>query len=88
MIQVGGIPFAWQDPVETDCVKYADDDYLSYPTERATHFARADSWQLVLQFDDGFVGEYNWDFRFYVCNRRSDLAEGRFDRCSTVMQCT
>jgi hypothetical protein len=56
--------------------------------ERATHFARADNWQLVLQFDGGFVAEYAWDFRFYVCNRKSDLAERRFDRCWTVMQCT
>jgi hypothetical protein len=119
-IQVGGSPFAWQDPVETDCVKYADDDYLSHPTvksfharmkkdgapirwpdyedawqafsafearERATHFARADAWQLVLQFDGDFVAEYLSDDRFYVCIRKSDLAERRFDRCWTVMQC-
>ena len=45
--------------------------------ERATHFARADSWQLVLQFDGGFVAEYVWDYRFYVCIRKSDLAERR-----------
>jgi hypothetical protein len=33
--QVGGIAFAWQDPIETDCVKYADDDYLNPPTVKA-----------------------------------------------------
>ena len=121
MIQVGGSPFAWLHPVETDCVKYADDDYLSHPTvkafharmktdgapmdwpdyqeawqawsafearESATHFARAGSWQLVLQFDDGFIAEDGRDWRFYVCIRKSDLGERRFDRCWTVMQCT
>jgi hypothetical protein len=120
-IQVGGIAFPWQDPVETDCVKYADDDYLNHPTvkafhsrikrdgaqirwpdyeearqafsafearERATHFARADSWQLVLQFYSDFVAECLGDYRFYACIRKSDLAEHRFDRCWTVMQCT
>jgi hypothetical protein len=82
--QVGGIAFPWLDPLEMDCVKYADDDYLNHPTvkafhkrmekdgapidwpdyeeacqaysafearERATHFARADSRQLVLQIE-------------------------------------
>src|SRR5215510_5093682 len=35
--QVGGIPFPWQDPLETDCVKYADDDYLNHSTVKAFH---------------------------------------------------
>jgi hypothetical protein len=91
--QVGGIPFAWGKPVETDCVKFADDDYLNHPTykafhermkkdgapmdwpdykeawqawsafearERATHFARADSWQLVLQVDSDSDAGMQW----------------------------
>ena len=56
--------------------------------ERATHFARADKWQLVLQFDGDFVHEYGRDDRFYVCIRKSDLAERGFDRCWTMSQCT
>src|SRR4030095_13358041 len=32
---VGGIPFSIGDPVETDCVKFADDDYNSQPQVRA-----------------------------------------------------
>ena len=56
--------------------------------ERATHLARADKWQLVLQFDGDFVHEYGWDDRFYVCIRKSDLAERGFDRCWTMSQCT
>jgi Domain of unknown function (DUF1963) len=35
--QVGGIAFPWQDPLETDCVKYADDDYGNHPTLKAFH---------------------------------------------------
>jgi len=33
--QVGGIAFPWQDPLETDCVKFADDDYCNHPTVKA-----------------------------------------------------
>ena len=56
--------------------------------ERATHLARADKWQLVLQFDGDFVHEYGRDDRFYVCIRKSDLAERGFHRCWTMSQCT
>jgi uncharacterized protein YwqG len=112
-LQVGGIAVPWQGPVEADCVKFADDDYLNHPTvkafrdgwanieeaarqaysafkdrERATHLARSGSWQLVLQFDSDLVHEGGWDSRFYVCIRKSDLAERRFDRCWTMSQCT
>ena len=120
--QVGGIPFAWQDPLETDCVKFADDDYLNHPTvkafherikkdgapskwtdyeeayqaystfearERATHFARADGWQHVLQIEtDSEVGPWIGEGCLYICIRKSDLAECRFDRCWTMPQCT
>ena len=120
--QVGGIAFPWQDPLETDCVKYADDDYWHHPTvkafherikkegaaidwpdyeeacqaydafearERATHFARADGWQHVLQIEtDCEVGPWIGEGCLYVCIRKSDLAERRFDRCWTMLQCT
>ena len=120
--QVGGIAFPWQDPLETDCVKYADDDYWHHPTvkafherikkegaasdwpdyeeacqaydafearERATHFARADGWQHVLQIEtDSEVGPWIGEGCLYVCIRKSDLAERRFDRCWTMLQCT
>ena len=118
--QVGGIAFSWQDPVETDCVKFGDDDYSNHPTvkawverdgppfqwpdfeeqkkafsafrarERATHFARADSWQLVLQIDSDYEAGMQWGNggRIYVCIRKRDLAESRFDRCWTLLQCT
>jgi uncharacterized protein YwqG len=112
--QVGGVAFPWQQPLEVDCVKFADDDYLNHPTvkafderyerpdyakvcqayyafedrERATHFARADGWQLVLQIpSDCEVGPWTDDC-LYVCIRKSDLAERRFDRCWTISQGT
>jgi hypothetical protein len=120
--QAGGIALPWQDPIETDCVKYADDDYLNHPTvkafdervekegaakdwpdfeeawqawsafnarERATHFARAHNWQLVLQIaTDAEVGPWPGYGCLYVSIRRSDLAERRFDRCWMMLQCT
>lgn len=120
--QVGGVASPWQDPLETDCVKYADDDYWNHSTvkafherikkdgapikwpdyeeacqaydafearERATHFARADGWQHVLQIEtDCEVGPWIGEGCLYVCIRKSDLAERRFDRCWTMPQCT
>jgi hypothetical protein len=104
----------WQQPLEVDCVKFADDDYWSHPTvkafyeryerpdyakvcqaydafenrERVTHFARAGNWQLVLQIpSDDEVGPWTEDC-LYVCIRKSDLAERRFDRCWTISQST
>jgi hypothetical protein len=120
--QVGGIPFSIQDPVETDCVKFGDDDYSNHPTvkafrermekdgapidwpdyeeawqaysafearERATHFALADSWQLVLQIDSDYEAGMQWGDagRIYVCIRKPAMTERRFDRCWTVLQC-
>jgi hypothetical protein len=120
--QLGGIAFPWQDPLETDCVKFADDDYLNHPTvkafherikedgapidwpdyeeawqaysafqarERVKHFARADGWQHVLQIEtDSELGPWIGEGCLYVCIRKSDLAECRFDRCWTMPQCT
>jgi uncharacterized protein YwqG len=121
--QVGGIPFSIGDPVETDCVKFAEDDYSNHPTqkawferarrdgtpmewrdfeeqwqafsaftarERTTHFERAESWQLVLQIDSDYDAGMQWGDagRLYVCIRKSDLAERRFDRCWTLLQCS
>jgi uncharacterized protein YwqG len=52
------------------------------------YFERADSWQLLLQIDGD--EEMNWwdDGRMYVCIRRRDLSERRFERWWTLMQCT
>jgi hypothetical protein len=33
--EVGGVVFPVQDPVEVDCVKFADDDYFNHPTYKA-----------------------------------------------------
>ena len=118
--QVGGVAFPWQQPLEVDCVKFADDDYWNHPTykafhermekegapvdwpdyeeacqayyafearECATYFARAESWQLVLQIPSDLVGPWTDDC-LYVCIRKSDLAGRRFDRCWTISQGT
>jgi uncharacterized protein YwqG len=121
--QVGGIAFPIGDPVDTDCVKYGEDDYSNHQTvrawvergrkdgppiqwpdfeeqdrafrafearERATHFERADSWQLLLQVDSDLDAGMEWGDlgRIYVCIRRHDLAERRFERCWTILQCS
>jgi uncharacterized protein YwqG len=62
---------------------------LRIRSARRTWHAR-DRWQLVLQIDsDTDVGMQWGDLgRIYVCIRKSDLAERRFDRCWTMWQCT
>ena len=73
----------WPD-YEEACQTYYDFE----ARERATHFARADSWQLVLQVpSDDEVGPWTDDC-LYAFIRKSDLAERRFDRCWTMLQCT
>jgi Domain of unknown function (DUF1963) len=121
--QVGDIPFSIGDPVEVDCVKFAEDDYNSQPQvkawferarkdgppihwpdfeqqnrafgsfedrQRVTHYDRANRWQLVLQIDSDFEAGMQWGdaSRIYVCIRKQDLAESRFDCCWTILQCT
>jgi uncharacterized protein YwqG len=58
--------------------------------ERAMYRERADSWQLVLQVDSDLGTGMEWGGwgRLYVCIRKRDLAERRFDRCWTLLQCT
>jgi hypothetical protein len=58
--------------------------------ERAMYRGRARSWQLVLQVDSDLGTGMEWgDWgRLYVCIRKPDLAERRFDRCWTLLQCT
>jgi hypothetical protein len=44
----GAIAFPWQDSLETDCVKYADDDYCNHPTVKAIHERiKKDGWTMV-----------------------------------------
>ena len=51
--------------------------------------AGAAGWQLVLQIaSDGEVGPWGNEGHLYVCIRKDDLAERRFDRCWTLIQCT
>lgn len=46
--------------------------------------ARADSWQHVLQIEtDSEVGPWIGEGCLYVCIRKSDLAERRFDRMTS-----
>jgi hypothetical protein len=57
--------------------------------ERATYFERAGNWQLVLQLAcDGEIGPWGVEGHAYVCIRKTDLAECRFDRCWAMWQCS
>jgi uncharacterized protein YwqG len=58
--------------------------------QRATHFERADRWPLVLQIDSDLQAGMQWGDlgRIYVCIRKHDLAERRFERCWTLVQCS
>jgi hypothetical protein len=55
----------------------------------STYLERADRWQLVLQIDSDSEAGMQWGDagRIYVCIRKKDLADSRFERCWTMMQC-
>jgi uncharacterized protein YwqG len=75
---VGGTAFSIQEPVETECAKFAGDAVEA-----------ADNWRLVLQIDSDIEVGMEWGDvgRLYLCARRRDLAARQFDRCWMVMQC-
>jgi hypothetical protein len=57
--------------------------------ERVSYSARAGNWQLVLQLAcDGEIGPWGVEGHAYVCIRKTDLAECRFDRCWAMWQCS
>jgi uncharacterized protein YwqG len=100
--QVGGMAFSIQDPVEAECVKYADDRprprawwqrWLNLDeftkAQRAAHLAQADNWQLVLQVSSDLKAGMQWGDmgRLYLCARKQDLAARRFDQSWMVVQC-
>ena len=80
-----GAPIDWPDYEEWSQARDAFN-----ARERAMYRERADSWQLVLQIDSDSESGMQWgdDGRIYVCIRKRDLAESRFDRCWTLLQCT
>jgi uncharacterized protein YwqG len=96
--QVGGTAFSIQEPVEAECVKFAEhtpgrrgrqqDPEMYGPTR--DQLARAGEWQLVLQIDSDIRAGMEWGDvgRLYLCARKQDLAARRFDRRWMIMQCT
>ena len=95
--QVGGTAVSIQEPVEAECVKFAEHtagrrgqqrDPQMYGPSKA-QLAHAGEWQLVLQIDSDIeVGMECGDMgRLYLCARREELAARRFDRSWTIMQC-
>jgi hypothetical protein len=79
-----GAPIDWPDYEEWSLAYDARLD-----RERATYFERAGNWQLVLQLAcDGEIGPWGVEGHAYVCIRKTDLAECRFDRCWAMWQCS
>jgi len=79
-----GAPVDWPDYEEWS---QTHDAFLE--RERASYFARAGNWQLVLQLAcDGEIGPWGVEGHAYLCIRKTDLAECRFDRCWTMWQCS
>ena len=78
--QTEGAPVDWPDYEEWS------QGYDAFKVrERAMYLDRSGSWQLVLQLDSD--EEIMVDVgRLYVCIRKRDLAERRFDRCWTLLR--
>jgi hypothetical protein len=76
--QVGGTTFSIQEPVEGEGARFCGDAP-----------AQADDWQLVWQIDSDIEVGMEWSDvgRLYLCARKQDLVERRFERCWMVMQC-
>ena len=71
-----GAPVDWPDYEE-----WSQAFHARLNRERATYFERAGNWQLVLQLAwDDEIGSWG-EGHAYVCIRKADLAECRFDRC-------
>ena len=78
-----GAPVDWPDYEEWS---QAHSAFLD--RERASYLERAGNWQLVLQLAwDDEIGPWG-EGHAYVCIRKADLAECRFDRCWTMWQCS
>lgn len=92
--RLGGWPSIIQSPIWLECQLTANGvdtgGPAGYQGDRVEALrAGAADWQLLLQVDSDEAS--GWMFgdigRLYVCIRRQDLAELRFDRCWTVLQC-
>jgi len=79
-----GAPVDWPDYEE-----WSQTHRAFLERERASYFARAGNWQLVLQLAcDGEIGPWGVEGHAYLCIRKTDLAECRFDRCWAMWQCS
>src|SRR5215475_3610283 len=89
--QKDGAPIDWPDYEEWS---QAHSAFLD--RERASYLERSGNWQLVLQIASDFEigcesapsGPWGGEGLVYVCIRKTDLAERRFDRCWTMWQCS
>lgn len=91
---VGGWPALIQDEMELECQLASNGIDVGgpegYETPRARELAPgAADWRLLLQLDeDEDLGWFWGDAgRLYVWCREQDMAERRFERCWTVLQC-
>jgi uncharacterized protein YwqG len=91
---VGGWPAVIQNPMELECQLASNGIDVGgpegYETPRARELAPgAVDWRLLLQLDcDDDLG-WTWGDagRLYFWCREQDMAQRRFDRCWTVLQC-
>ncbi|MCA9312647.1 MAG: DUF1963 domain-containing protein [Phycisphaerales bacterium] len=94
--QVGGWPHYVQGAFWLECQLVSNGFYLgdgTYPlgaAELGEQRILSQEWELLLQLDCDFVAGQEWGDmgRLYFVMRRSDVAEGRFDRAWMVLQCS
>ncbi|MCO6045677.1 YwqG family protein [Aeoliella sp. ICT_H6.2] len=92
--QLGGYPAVIQDSMELECQLVSHGLYCGnatgYNDPRAeTLQAGVADWQLLMQIDSDDNADMMWGDcgRLYVWIRKQDLAEQRFDKTWTILQC-
>jgi uncharacterized protein YwqG len=91
---LAGWPFVIQSPMELKCQLASNGIDVGHPegyeTPRAVELAPgAVDWRLLLQLDNDDALDWVWgdEGRLYFWCREQDMAQRRFDRCWTVLQC-
>jgi uncharacterized protein YwqG len=91
----GGWPNLIQAPMELECQLVTHGIYVggpeAYADPRAAGLSRgAVDWRLLLQLDsdDGLNWMWGDAGMLYFSCREQDMAEGKFDRSWTILQCT
>jgi uncharacterized protein YwqG len=88
----GGWPSSIQAPMEPECERVTNRIHTGNSKGRPRAAAlrqSAPQWRLLLQLDSDDKLHWEWADvgRLYFWCRESDIAERRFERCWTVLQC-